>query len=70
MADLFTRDTSVIYGTDIQTFIDRLRDRKKRAIREADDESCEHFWDRFFELELIVLCEFAFEYGYGIRLSD
>lgn len=65
MDDLFTRDTEVIYGEDILTFIDRLREGKRIMKQEGDADR----WESYFELRLIALCEFAMEHDYGVRLS-
>lgn len=65
MDDLFTRHTEVIYGEDILTFIDRLREGKRIMKQEGDADR----WEANFELRLIALCEFAVEHDYGVRLS-
>lgn len=65
MDDLFTRDTEVIYGEDIRTFIDRLREGKRIMKQEGDADQ----WEAQFELRLIALCEFAMAHDYGVRLS-
>jgi hypothetical protein len=55
----------VIYGEDIRTFIGHLR-KGKEDLKQQDDAV---FWEYFFELRLITLCEFALEHGYGVELS-
>lgn len=65
MDDLFTRHTEVIYGEDILTFINRLREGKRIMKQEGDADR----WEAQFELRLIALCEFAVEHDYGVRLS-
>lgn len=65
--DLDHSDTMdpVLYEEDIRTFIRRLR-AGKEEIKQQDDPD---FWEYYFELRLITLCEFALENGYGVELS-
>ena len=66
MDGLFTRDTPILYREDIETFIKRLRNAKERVKQQNDDNA--YFWERYFELRAIGLCEFALENEYGIEL--
>ena len=63
---LFT-DTSSIYDEDIRIFVERLRNAKERMKRQNEDEA--DFWERYFELKTIGLCEFDLENNYGVRLE-
>ena len=66
MDDLFDSSSDpVIYGEDIQTFIGRLREGKEQMKRRGDADK----WERYFELQLITLCEFALEHDYGVEFN-
>lgn len=55
----------VLYCEDIQIFISRLQEGKEGIKKQNDPD----FWEYYFELRLIVLCEFALEDGSGVELS-
>lgn len=54
-----------IFGDDIKELTKRLRDAKD-DLKEQDNDTN---WEMTFELQIIALCEFALEHGYGIELG-
>lgn len=59
-------DNSVIRESrDLKNLIEVLRDAKEQL----ESEEPELYWDYNLETQVIALCEFALEHGYGVRLS-
>lgn len=55
----------IIYGEDIEQFINHLQETKNQLKNQGDKIR----WEVTFELQLISLCEFALENGYGVELG-